>query len=116
MNEHRLISFQKEYRVALESRSRGLDGQSRVCARRAAAMLVREYLDIKQREMPAGNDLQIIQFLANQHISPKINSLLDLYLLKVDVNFNLPSNVDLITSLFLLADVLEIKLDLDNNV
>ena len=116
MNENRSISFRKEFRVALESRSRGLDGRSRVCARRAAAILVREYLDSKQWEMPAGNDLQIIQFLANQQLSPKITSLLDLYLHKVDIDFHLPSEVDLTTSLMSLADALEIQLDLENYV
>lgn len=116
MNENRSLSFQKEYRVALDSRSLGLDGRSRVCARRAAAILVREYLDQKLWEIPAGNDIQLLQFLADQQISPKINSLLDLYLQKVDINFHLHVDVDLISSLFSLADALEIEIDLENNV
>ncbi len=102
--------FFKEYKTAIVARAQGLEGRARVCARRAAAALIAEYLEREQIEHASMNSLELILYLQQQTKKPELAHLLGRYSKPVNVDHQLDEGIDLITSLTDLAKLLEINI------
>jgi mycoredoxin len=119
MNIDQKKLFEIEIQNATKSRASGMEGRARVCARRAAAILVRDYLQAHGGIPPQMNDLQILLLLAERPPSTQVSILLKEYLEQVDPMYQLPSGADLIADLGELARLLGIDINPDlpaNNV
>ena len=89
--------FQQEIRRADDCRARSNEGQARVCARRAAGVAVREYLarrGVKSLSPSAYDLLKSLIELAD--VSPAARQSAEYLTLRVDEEFKLPTQVDLI--------------------
>ncbi|MDR3576305.1 MAG: hypothetical protein P4L50_20755 [Anaerolineaceae bacterium] len=79
------------------ARTNGNEGMARVCARRAAGLLVRNYLTNQHIPFPNGTAYDLLKFYRdNPEISTEIQQVLDHLIARVDTEHNLPDNVDLI--------------------
>ncbi len=88
-----------ELDLAEKSRREGYEGRARVCARRAAAIAIREYF-VRHRipEVP-GNALGLIQAVKSlPDIPQEMRRLAEILLLRVDEDFQLPPEIDLIAA------------------
>lgn len=101
-SEH-LARFELEYSSALRARRMGLEGRTRVCARRAAASAVRYALARDGSPVPSLSDLAILKFAFESDEFIRIKDLLIYFLEQVDPAFNLPSGIDLVDALLKLA-------------
>lgn len=103
-------SFWKEYQLAEKARSAGLTGRSRVCARRAAAILLKLHFQQKNKNFTNLNMMDLIKTARTTTDNSILASLLDHYSEIVNEDHQLASNIDLISSLFTLADLLGISI------
>jgi hypothetical protein len=90
------------------ARKEGLDGQARVCARRAAAAAIREYL--RGVGLPSARPGVIEQLEAGLEIPGLVGELrqaIEHLLLRVDENYALPEEIDLLADARMLAGKLE---------
>lgn len=110
----RMQLFNKEYQSAIDAHSRGLEGRSRVCARRAAAALIAKYLEIHNIEHASMNSLELILFLQQQTNNPELAQLLADYSKPVNPDHHLDDGVDLVASIAALANYLEINMEKSN--
>ena len=90
------------------ARRAGLEGRARVCARRAAGVAVREYLEL-HGESPAGPSAVDVleQLRARPDISPEIRQAAEHLLVRVNEGFDLPVQVDLLAEARWLINRLE---------
>jgi hypothetical protein len=89
--------FQRELDMAIAARASGNEGRARVCARRAAGLVVGEYFarrGISPIKPSAYDRLQDIRNL--EDITGDVSLVVDHLLLRVDTNQQLPVPVDLI--------------------
>lgn len=105
------FQFWAEYRKAQEAAVAGLEGRARVCARRAEAILLRDYLNRRNELDPKMNTMDLINHIQKGSTSRELSMILSHFSEKVDKEHHLPSNTDLIASLFIIAQILEIKLN-----
>lgn len=101
--------IQKELKIALKAREKGNEGMARVCARRAAGMAVREYLDQQGRDAENLNNYEILLDPGIREILPeKIIPSLEHLTMRVDENYKLPAEIDLIADAeTVIRDVME---------
>lgn len=89
--------FQQEIGRANDSRARGNEGQARVCARRAAGIVVREYFT--QRGIhalsPSAYDL-LNTLLGMDDLPAQVRQSAGYLTLRVDEAFKLPPGIDLV--------------------
>lgn len=86
----------KEIEMARQARLQGLEGRSRVCARRAAAIAIRPFLSARGVTPPL-NAIECIEWLARQaDLPPRLKEITGHLLMRVDTNYHLPAEVDLI--------------------
>lgn len=96
-----------ELKRAEEARSRGNEGQARVCARRAAGIAAREYLIGKGIRPPSASAMDLLQLLKDDPLlPPDVKRIADLLMLRVNEEFNLPVQADLIAEARTLCNVL----------
>lgn len=82
---------------ARSARSEGKEGMARVCARRAAGIAIAEYLRNHKLPDPGPSSMDRLNFLKTQEsISPVVLRAAQYLTQRVDENFQLPPNVDLI--------------------
>src|SRR5512146_3285000 len=92
------------------SRARGNEGRARVCARRAAGLAIREFLTRHSGEVRSLSAVDLLQQLRQSPgLPPDWMPLIDHLMLRVDEEFRLPAEVDL------LADARKLADDLLNN-
>ena len=100
--------FEAELASAKKSQAEGLDGRARVSARRAVAILFREYFNSHQIQMPSTNAYELIkEFKDLPNISQDIIRVADHFLVKVNEDFQLPNGIDLIEEARWLFDRLD---------
>jgi len=90
-------SYHDELSNAMIARSMGNEGKARVCARRAAGIIIGEYLKrqgFNNLNQSAYDRLSIFNKLPN--IDPYLKVISTHFLLKVNHDHELPGNVDLI--------------------
>jgi len=91
------LEYQNEIDRAFAARLLGNEGMARVCARRAAGIVVEEYLKRRgfaNQTHSAYDHLSIFTNFPN--IDQKHKKIVGHFLLRVDKNHKLPSDIDLI--------------------
>ena len=89
--------LEKEFERARQARSKGNEGQARVCARRAAGIAVREYLSRKGTHPGNASAYDLLNLLkADPLLSPDLKLIADHLTLRVTEEFKLPVDADLI--------------------
>jgi hypothetical protein len=89
--------FQHEIKQAEAARAVGNEGRARVCSRRAAGVLVEEFFKRQRITLPSISAYDNLKYLTSlSDISPRARELTDNLLMKVEPNYSLPKDVDLI--------------------
>ncbi len=91
------MDYDKEIRHAISARTQGNEGMARVCARRAAGIVIAEYLSrrgYKNINPSAFARLKLFNTLPD--IDERVRIVASHFILKVSYNRNLPGNIDLI--------------------
>ena len=99
--------LEKEFSLAEQARAKGNEGQARVCARRAAGIAVREYLTRKGTRSGSASAYDLLNFLKDEpHLSPDLKLIADHLTLRVNEEFKLPVDADLVAEARKLCDEL----------
>jgi hypothetical protein len=99
--------FALEIQMAVEVRARGNEGQARVCARRAAGVVLREYFQRRGLPVRSTSAYDLLKDLLSLPGLPEPVYLAAEYLtLRVTEEFKLPVDVDLIQEARTLAESL----------
>jgi len=89
--------IQAEMERAEAALARGNEGQARVCARRAAGIAAREYLTRRGEKIRTPSAYDLLKILAReQSLSPELRQSAHYLTLRVNEEFKLPVNVDLV--------------------
>ena len=90
------------------ARREGLEGRARVCARRAAGVAVREYLERHGEILAGPSAVDVLEQLrVRSDVSPGIRQVAEHLLLRGNEGFDLPVQVDLLEEARWLANTLE---------
>jgi len=86
-----------EFERAEAARSKGNEGQARVCARRAAGIAIREYYARRGQVIRTPSAYDLLQLLETEpHLSPNLKQAASYLTLRVTEEFKLPVEVDLL--------------------
>ena len=86
-----------EIERAQAARERGNEGQARVCARRAAGIAAREYLARRGEIVRTPSAYDLLNLLKDDpHLSPDLKQIAEHLTLRLNEEFKLPVDVDLI--------------------
>ena len=89
--------IQAELERAERARARGNEGQARVCARRAAGIAAREYLARRGENVRTPSAYDLLNVLKDDpHLPPDLKLVAEHLTLRVNEEFKLPVDVDLI--------------------
>jgi HEPN domain-containing protein len=88
--------IQAEFEQAAQARARGNEGQARVCARRAAGIAARAYLTRRGKIIRTPSAYDVLNLLAEDStLSAELRQIARHLTLRVDEEFKLPPNMDL---------------------
>ena len=89
--------MQAEFERAGQARTRGNEGQARVCARRAAGIAAREYFTRRGEKIRTPSAYDLLSRLAQDpSLSNELRRSAGYLTLRVNEEFTLPVNVDLV--------------------
>jgi len=89
--------IETEFERAEAARARGNEGQARVCARRAAGIAIREYYTRRGQSVRTPSAYDLLQLLADEpYLSPYLKQAATYLTLRVNEEFKLPAEVDLL--------------------
>ncbi len=92
------VDFNNEIEHAQVARQNGNEGMARVCARRAAGVVIGEYLTRRGLPNPDHNVYERLQnFNRLTDVDSYYKNIASHFLLKVDLTRNLPTGIDLIS-------------------
>lgn len=98
--------FYAEINQAINARLIGKEGMARVCARRAASILIQHYCNLynlPSTKNAMKNLIYLQNYLSPSHLAqPLLSNLIQ----RVDENFNLPDEIDLIKDVLKLKEIL----------
>jgi hypothetical protein len=109
-NDEVKSKIKAEFDKAEYSRSQGYEGRARVCARRAAGIAIRDYLRRNQLVSPevSLNVNELLSYLIKQSIDlPEIQLIASHLMARVDEEFQLPPDIDLLADARWLVNKLE---------
>lgn len=98
------------------ARQDGLEGRARVCARRAAGAAIREYLELRGLRAPGSSAYDLLAYVQDladapgfipAEISRDVRRAAGNFLVRVNEDYTLPGDVDLLAEAAWLAEVLE---------
>ena len=97
----RMTDWKEKIRIEFEraesARARGNEGQARVCARRAAGIAIREYYARRGQHVRTPSAVDLLKMLAGEpQLSPELKQAAAYLTLRVNEEFKLPVNVDLL--------------------
>jgi len=99
--------IKKEFELAEQARRRGNEGQARVCARRAAGIVIRDFLTRKGAHPGNASAYDLLTLIRNDPLlPPDLKVIADHLTLRVTEEFKLPVNVDLVAEAQKLCDEL----------
>lgn len=99
--------YQKEIQAALAARQQKNEGQARVCARRAAGIIVRQYYHQRGQPITNPSAYDLLKMLMEDLTQPESVRQSAAYLtLRVNESFALPVEVDLIKQAESIAEAL----------
>ena len=102
------LQIKEEILLAKQSRQEGNEGRARVCARRAAAAAVKEYLIQKGTSQKEENAIQsLLIFRQSKKLPVRVQEAVDWLIQRVNQDHNLPSEVDLIHEAGVVIDFVE---------
>ncbi len=105
--DHQLADYHLELEHAIDARSQGNEGMSRVCARRAAGILIGEYLSQRGYPMLSHSVYErLALFNSLPDLNEKCREVAGHFLIKVSHDRNLPQGVDLIQDVIFLEKCL----------
>jgi hypothetical protein len=97
--------LQSEFERAESARLGGNEGQARVCARRAAGIAIREYYARRGQHVRTPSAYDLLHMLADEsHLSPELKQAATYLTLRVNKEFQLPVDVDLLEEARKLCD------------
>lgn len=97
--------LEQEFTRAAQARASGNEGQARVCARRAAGIIVREYYARRGRAFRTPSAYDLLQLLQDEAgLSPTLKQATAYLTLRVTEEFKLPIEVDLVEQARMLSD------------
>jgi hypothetical protein len=89
--------LENEFHMAENARSAGNEGKARVCARRAAGIAIREYMERSNIRAASASAYDLLNaLLAMDGLPPDARQAAERLTLRVDEEFKLPEGVDLI--------------------
>jgi len=90
-------ALEKELQMAADARARGNEGQARVCARRAAGVVIREYFLRRGALIRISSAFDLLQaFMDFPEIPEEARRAATTLTLRVNEQFKLPVNADLV--------------------
>lgn len=91
------MQLEAEFLRAEQARLRGNEGQARVCARRAAGIAIREYYARQAKRLSSPSAYDLLNLLKEEpRLSPALRRAVDHLTLRVNEDFKLPVDADLI--------------------
>ena len=91
------IPYQREIEMALAARGRNNEGQARVCARRAAGIVIRAYYQQHGKIISTPSAYELLKMLMDDESQPEAVRQSAAYLtLRVNEEFKLPPGLDLV--------------------
>ncbi len=89
--------FENEIQQAQAARTAGNEGMARVCARRAAGIVIGEYINLQGENFSNPSAYERLRYLLSQpDISPQVRDIAAHFLVRVTPNHTLPIDADLI--------------------
>jgi len=89
--------YTKEISRANEVRAQGNEGQARVCARRAAGVVLREYFVRYNIQAGSPSAYDLLKVLLEMDVLPEdVRQSAEYLTLRVDEEFKLPAGIDLV--------------------
>jgi hypothetical protein len=99
--------LQAEFQRAEQARANRNEGQARVCARRAAGIAIREYFTRNGTVPPSTSAVDLLTLLKEDPLlSPDLKLIADHLTLRVNEEFKLPVDADLVAEARQLCDAL----------
>ncbi len=99
--------FDHELQKAISARAEGNEGMARVCARRAAGIVIGEYLARQRISFTKPSAYDRLRFLLTlPGLSPGVKEVIHHFLLRINPERSLPVQVDLIAEVSWLKDAL----------
>lgn len=99
--------FEQELRLAERARQQGNEAQARVCARRAAGVVVDAYFQRQRIAFRSPSAYDLLKYLADHPQTPdEVRVVANRLVLRVNPEFNLPVEADLIADARWLARTL----------
>jgi len=99
------LQIQTEFDRAEQARTKGNEGQARVCARRAAGIAIRHYLTRQGTHIPSTSSYDLLNLLKEDSLlPPDLKLATDHLTLRVTEEFKLPVEADLIAEARLLCE------------
>lgn len=100
-------AFENEITMAEHAREAGNEGMARVCSRRAAGILIKEYLRRLQLSSPGSSAIEHLKYLQNmQDAPPQAREIAGFLLTRINTNHDLPFEIDLIQETRKLSELL----------
>ncbi|CAG0972189.1 hypothetical protein ANAEL_01242 [Anaerolineales bacterium] len=97
--------LETEFERAKQARVKKNEGKARVCARRAAGIAVRAYLTRKGIQVPNMSAYDLLNLLReNLELPPEMQSTADHLTMRVNEDFQLPIDTDLVAEARVLCD------------
>lgn len=101
-------NYIKELEQAQKAREQGNEGQARVCARRAAGIVIKDYLTRKGIHPPSVSAYDLLHYMKEEPLLPADLKLIAEHLtVRVTEEFKLPIDADLIAESRQLCEWLE---------
>jgi hypothetical protein len=92
------INYENEIEHAISARIDGNEGMARVCARRAAGIIIGEYLKRQGFTNLSGSAIEsMLVFIELPDVDDNYREIANRFLLKVNTDHNLPIDADLIS-------------------
>ena len=102
------IKIEQEFANAAQARFQGFEGRARVCARRAVGAAIRAYLEHRGLPLPGPSAMDLLEYLKSLPNLPEERRRVVSHLLeRVDQDFALPQEIDLLAEARWLVDTLE---------
>ena len=97
MNNDWQVQLELEFARAAQARAKDNEGQARVCARRAAGIIVREYLTRRGESITNPSAYELLQKLADDPtLTAGLHQSVIYLTMRVNEEFKLPANIDLV--------------------
>jgi hypothetical protein len=97
--------LKNEFEKARQARINKNEGQARVCARRAAGVAARAYLTRKGMVVPSMSVFDLLNLLReNLELPPEMQTIADHLTARVNEDFQLPFDADLVAEARVLCD------------